>query len=117
MGTKYPNFEKYPKYFLRLGHWPASESQKISVWACDWGMQLDQPVTKSPEQGNTVFEDFDNFLQKQNTFQKQLKTHKKNYDWSTKIEHVKNTFNQIQSHEWIWHSLNIDMCVMCGYQK
>ena len=29
------NFEKYSKYFSRLGHWPASESRKISVWARD----------------------------------------------------------------------------------
>ena len=27
---KDPNFEKYSKYFLRLGHWPASELRKIS---------------------------------------------------------------------------------------
>ena len=38
-------------------------------------MQLDLPMTESPEQHNTVFEDFDNSLQKQNTFQKKkLKT-------------------------------------------
>ena len=33
---KNPNFEKYSKYFSRLGHWPANEPQKISVWARDW---------------------------------------------------------------------------------
>ena len=36
-------------------------------------MRLDWPVTKSPKQGNIVFESFDNFCKKQNTFQKQLK--------------------------------------------
>ena len=55
------------------------------------------------------------FLQKQKTFQKQLK-HLKiflcliNKDWA-----YENTFNQVQSHKWIWHSLNIDMCVVCKY--
>ena len=34
------NFEKYSKYFSRLGHWPASESRKIFVWTCDWGLRL-----------------------------------------------------------------------------
>ena len=43
-----PNFEKYSKYFSWLGHWPTSKSWKISMWAHDWGLQLDQPVTKSP---------------------------------------------------------------------
>ena len=110
-------FEKYSKYFSRLGHWPASELRKISVWALDWGMRLNQPATESPEQGNTVFEDFDNFLQKQNTFQKQLK-HSKiflcliNKDWA-----CENTFNQVQSYKWIWHSFNIDMCNVSGYQQ
>ena len=49
------NFEKYSKYFSQLGHWLANESQKISVWAHNWNMRLDQPATESPEQGNTVF--------------------------------------------------------------
>ena len=39
-------------------------------------MRLDQPATESPEQGNTVFKDFENFLQKQNAFQKKLETQK-----------------------------------------
>ena len=57
------------------------------------------------------------FLQKQKTFQKQLK-HSKiflcliNKDWA-----CENTFNQVQSHKWIRHSLNIDLCEVCGYQK
>ena len=58
---KSPNFEKYSKYFSRLGHWPASESRKISVWTHDWDMRLDQLVTESPKQGNTVFWNFDIF--------------------------------------------------------
>ena len=58
---KTQNFEKYSKYFLRLGHWLASKLRKIFVWVRDWGVRLDQPTTESPEQGYTVFEDFDNF--------------------------------------------------------
>ena len=46
---KNPNFEKYYKYFSRLGHWPVSESRKIYVWAHDWNMWLDQPATESPK--------------------------------------------------------------------
>ena len=46
---KNPNFEKYSKYFSWLGHWPVSESRKISVWARDWNMRLDQPATESPK--------------------------------------------------------------------
>ena len=46
---KNPNFEKYFMYFSRLGHWPASESRKISVWTRDWDMRLDQPATESPK--------------------------------------------------------------------
>ena len=75
-------------------------------------MWLDQPVTESLEQGNTIFEDFDNFLQKQNTFQKQLKHFKIvlyliNKDWA-----CENTFNQVQ------HTNEYDIhwtytCVMC----
>ena len=58
---KNPNFEKYSKYFSWLGHWPASKPQKISVWAGNWDMRLDQPVTESPKQGNNVFEIFEIF--------------------------------------------------------
>ena len=58
---KNPNFEKYSKYFSRLGHWPTNKPRKISVWARDWDMWLDQPTTKLPKQGNTVFEIFDIF--------------------------------------------------------
>ena len=58
---KNPNFEKYSKYFSRLGHWSTSEPWKISIWAHNWDMRLDQPATKSPEQGNTIFEIFDIF--------------------------------------------------------
>ena len=52
---KNPNFEKYSKYFSWLRHWSTSEPRKISVWAHDWDMRLDQPMTKSPKQGNTIF--------------------------------------------------------------
>ena len=70
---KNPNFEKYYKYFSRLGHWPVSESRKIYVWAHDWNMWLDQPATESPKEGNTVFEIFDIFV-KTKVFPKTTKT-------------------------------------------
>ena len=70
---KNPNFEKYSKYFSRLGQWPTSEPQKISVWARDWDMRLDQPATKSQKQGNTVFENSDIFA-KTKDFPKTTKT-------------------------------------------
>ena len=28
-----------------------------------------------------------------------------------------NTFYQVQSHKWIWHLSNINLCVVCGYQQ
>ena len=57
-------------------------------------MRLDQPATKSPKQGNTVFDIFDIFVKK-NTFQKQAKTLKNLFVFeSTKIEHVKTHFNK-----------------------
>ena len=59
-------------------------------------MWLDQPATESPEQGNTIFEDFDNFLQKQNIFQKQLKHSKIFLCWINKDWACENTFNQVQ---------------------
>ena len=31
------------------------------MWARNWDMRLDQPTTKSPKQGNIVFEIFDIF--------------------------------------------------------
>ena len=58
---KTQNLKNTYKYFSWLGHWPASEQRKISVWAHDWDMRLDQPATESPEQGNIVFEIFDIF--------------------------------------------------------
>ena len=110
------NFEKYSKYFSRLGHWPTSEPWKISVWARDWYMWWDQPVTELPKQGNIIFEIFDIFA-KTKDFPKTTKYSiiflcLINKDWA-----CENTFNQVQSHKWIWHLLNIDMCDVCGYQQ
>ena len=91
---KNPNFEKYSKYFSRLGHWPASESRKISVWAHDWSMWLDQPATKSPEQGNTIFEILTIFV-KEKYFPKTTK-HLKIFLWLINRDWAcENTFNQV----------------------
>ena len=57
---KNPNFEKYSKYFSRLGHWLASEPWKISMWARNWGMRLDQRATESPNRA-ALFLKFNNF--------------------------------------------------------
>ena len=113
---KNPNFEKYSKYFLRLWHWLASELRKslcgIATGTCDW---INPRLSR--QNRATLFVKFLTFLQKQKTFQKQLK-HSKiflcliNKDWA-----CENTFNQVQSHKWIWHSLNIGMCDACGYQQ
>ena len=43
------------------------------MWACDWDMRLDQLVTESPKQGNTIFEIFDIFA-KTKDFPKTTKT-------------------------------------------
>ena len=80
------------------------------------GMRLDWPATKSPEQGNTVFEIFDIFA-KTKYFPKKIKTLKNLFLFDQQKLSMWNTFNQVQSHEWIWHSLNINLCDMCGYQK
>ena len=54
---KNPNFWKIFQVFFATGtftnHWVV---KNLYV-----GLRLDQPATKSPKQGNTVFEDFDNF--------------------------------------------------------
>ena len=47
--------------------------EKISIWAHDWDMRLDQPTTESPKQGNIIFEIFDIFA-KTKDFQKTTKT-------------------------------------------
>ena len=89
---KNPNFEKYAKYFSWLGHWPASESRKIYVWAHDWDIRLDQPATESPEQSNTVFEILTIFV-KTKYFPKITK-HSKLFLWLINRDWAcENTFN------------------------
>ena len=50
-------------------------------------------------------------------FPKTTKTLKKNLWLINKDWACENTFKQVQSHKWIWHLLNIDMCDVCGYQQ
>ena len=80
------------------------------------GMQLDWPATKSPVQGNTVFEIFYIFA-KTKDFPKIIKTLKNLFVFNEQNLSMWKTFNQVQSHKWIWHSLNIDMCDVYEYQK
>ena len=75
---------------------------------CDW-------VTKTRQ--HSFFLKFLTFLQKQKTFQRQLKHLKIFLNFINKDRACENTFNQVQSHKWIWHSFNIDMCDVCGYQQ
>ena len=80
------------------------------------GMRLVCPATKSPKQGNIVFEIFDIF-EKTKDFPKTIKTLKNLFLFDQQNLSMWNTFNQVQLHKWIWHSLNIDMCDVCGYQR
>ena len=75
--------------------------------------RLDWPATKSPEQGNTIFEIF----AKTKDFPKTIKTLKNIFVFDQQKLSIWNTFNQVQSHKWIWHSLSINMCDVCGYQN
>ena len=86
---KNPNFEKYSKYFSRLGPWPASEPWKISMWARDWDMRLDQPATESPKYGKTIFENFWHFCKNKRLSKNNWNTQKSFCVWSTRIKHVK----------------------------
>jgi len=81
----------------------------------DWGSRLDIPATEPPKQGKTGFLKIFRFF-KQNTFQKHLKHSKIFCAWINKDWACENTFHQVQLHKWIWHLLNIDLCVMCGHQ-
>ena len=82
----------------------------------DYDMWLDQPVTELPKQGNTVFKVLTSFVKTKN-FPKTTKTLKNIFVFDQQDWACENTFNQVQSHKWIWHSLNIDMCDVCGYQQ
>ena len=102
----------FSKSFSRLGAWLARELREL-LSKLVIGLTRE---SESPKQSCTIFEIFENF-QNKNTFQKQLKYSKIFLClisiWLSKC----NTFNQVQSHKWIRHSLNIDMCDVCGYQR
>ena len=57
---------------LATGPFTREQVAKINTRARGWISRLGWPATKSPKQGNTVFEIF-SFLRKQNTFQKHIK--------------------------------------------
>ena len=75
--------------------------------------RLDWPATKSPEQGNIIFEIFT----KTKDFPKTIKTLKNIFVFDQQKLSMWNIFNQVQSHKWICHLLNIDMCDVCGYHN
>ena len=84
----------------------------LATGTCDW-----TNLRLSRQNRATLFLKILTFLQKQMTFQKQLKHSKIFLCLINKYWACENTFNQVQSHKWIWHSLNINMCVVCEYKK
>ena len=103
---------------VSLATGPSTREQvaKTDPRSRDCGMRLVWPATESPKQGNTVFEIFifckNKILSKNNS-----NTQKSFCVWINKDWACENTFYQVQSHKWIWHSLNINLCVVCGYQQ
>ena len=109
-------FEKGSKYFLRLGLWPTVSRKNLLCKLATGGMQLYWPAIKLLEQCNTIFEIF-NIFAKTKDFPKKIKTLKNIFVFDQEKLSMRNTFNQVQLHKWIWHSLNINMCDVCGYQN
>ena len=106
--AKNPDFWKFSKSFLWLGAWLARELWELlsKLATClTW-------EAESPKQSCTVFEIFQN----KNTFWKKIKILKNIFVFDQYMIKC-NTFNQVQSHKWIRHSLNIGMCDACGYKK
>ena len=82
----------------------------------DWGSRLDLLATESPKQGKNGFLKFSYFSNK--ILSKNTKNTQKSFcPWINKDWACENTFHQVQSHKWIWHLLNINLCVVCGYQQ
>ena len=113
---KTQNFWKFSKSFSRRIFDPPVSREKLLCRLTTGGMRLVCPATKSPEQGNTVFEIFDIFV-KTKDFPKIIKTLKNIFVFDQQKLSMWNTFKQVQSHKWIRHSLSINMYDMCGYQN
>ena len=113
---KTQNFWKFSKSFSRRIFDPPVSREKLLCRLTTEGMRLVCPATKSPEQGNTVFEIFDIFV-KTKDFPKIIKTLKNIFVFDQQKLSMWNTFKQVQSHKWIRHSLSINMYDMCGYQN
>ena len=97
---------------------PSTREQvaKIDLRTRDWGLWLDLLATKSPKQGKNELLKFSNFKIK--ILSKIPKTLQKSFcAWINKDWACENIFQQVQSHKWIWHLLNINLCVVCGYQQ
>ena len=71
---------------------------------------------ESPKGRVEKFMDFFWNFSKQNIFQKQLKYSKIVLGLINICLSMYITFNQVQSHKWIRHSFNINICDMGGYQ-
>ena len=102
---------KFSKCFSRLGQWPASELQKPTVWSRDW-----TDLRPSRQNKATLFLKNLTFFVKIKYFPKTTETLKNLFVFDQQKLSMWNTYNQVQSQKWIWHSLNIDMYDVCGYQ-
>ena len=101
---------------LATGLSTREQAAKYDPRTRDWGTWLDLPATELPKQGKNEFLKFSNFENKilsKNT----SKTQKSFCVWINKDWTCENTFHQVQLHKWIWHLLNINLCVVCGYQQ
>jgi len=58
---KNPDFEKFSKYFSWLGHWPARELRKRTIWAHDWGHATGLTRDQVARTGQHCFWKFDTF--------------------------------------------------------
>ena len=84
----------------------------LATGACDW-----TNPRLSRQNRATLFLKILTIFAKTKYFPKTVKTLKNLFVFNQKNWACEKTFNQVQSYEWIWHSLNIDLCEVCGYQK
>ena len=109
-------FWKFSKYISRQGDWLGRESWELLsklATKVSWLAWLARGSCQNKVSQILIF--LNNFKTK-STFQKQLKILKNLFVFEQHMIEFYNTFNQVQSHKWIRHSLNIDMCDVCGYQ-
>ena len=97
---------------LSLANKSPKPTLELVAIACD----LDDPQL-SRQKRATLFLKFFSFCKNKILFKNAWNTQKSFCVWINKNWVCKNTFYQVQSHKWIWHSLNINLCVVCRYQQ